>query len=128
MSEDEAALEVDEGSPKQGRSRRRSGPSVKITGPKTVEVRLVDVNALGEYEVWTWLATGCLSVAVWFATAWSSAEGEGTGYMVGTLALGTVTLVCGVRAGWRRSVMMKGVTRQTLVEYGDEMVEGAVER
>lgn len=128
MNEDEGAPDVDENGPKQGRSRRRSGPSVNITGPETVEVRLVDVNSMGEYEVWTWLATGCLSVAVWFATAWSSADGEATGYMVGTLALGGITLVCGARAWWRRSVMMKGVTRKTLAEYGGDAGDGAAER
>lgn len=120
MNENEGALD---GGPKERRSRRRSGPNVKITGPETVEVRLVDVNALGEYEVWTWLATGCLSVAVWFATAWSTTDGDATGFLVGAFALAGVTLVCVGRACWQRSVMMKGLTRKTLVEYGDEVVD-----
>ena len=109
----------DEDGPKQGRSRRRSGPNVSITGPATVEVRLVDANMLGEYEFWTWLATGCLSVLIWFGSMWASSEGVVPGYAAGTLAFGAVTLVCAARAWWRRRVMMRRVTRMPLVEYGD---------
>lgn len=67
--------------------------SVTISVPESVEVRLVDASALGDYEIWV-LLTSILSSAV-------------TGFLVATVqatsaqrfALGVVTVVFGILMG-----------------------------
>jgi predicted membrane protein len=77
--------------------------NITLSVPETVEVRLVDASALGDYEVWVLLTSILSSAVTGFLVALVQATAPDRGRFTSiTCVFGALMLVCGVMAMVKR--------------------------
>ena len=105
-------------------SRNPAGaPTVQLSMPVTMKIRLVDAARLLDYEIWTWVGTGSLSATVGFAVAAVAGEGR-DGYWAAAIAMGVV-LALAITMAARYRLAMREKT-QTVV-YPEGFVQDATD-
>ncbi|GLS97883.1 hypothetical protein [Piscinibacter gummiphilus] len=95
--------------------------SITLSVPDSVEVKLVDASALGDYEVWIFLTSILSSAVTGFLVAIvQAAESDRSRYVAITFVFGLLALVCGCMAFNKRH-KLTSKARRVRFSIGDPM-------
>ena len=108
----------------EGRLSRNpaAAPAMRLDMPAAMRVRLVDASRLLDYEIWTWVGTGCLSGAVGLGVA-AAGNSDSAGYWLGAAAMSVVVVVAVAMAIWNRR-KIKAETQTVVYREGTIEVGG----
>src|SRR6185369_10725145 len=95
--------------------------SITLSVPDSVEVRLVDASALGDYEVWIFLTSILSSAVTGFLVAIvQAAESDRSRYISITVVFALLAVVCGCMAFSKRH-KLTSKARRIRFNIGDPM-------